>query len=439
MTDRSSFYRAGLAALAAVIAFPAVASAQTRDASAGRTHRPGARSATLPRIPLAQFQNRLLPHSIADDHGVALGGIGSDLYHEPGAPSDEFWAITDRGPNGTATVDGEDRTTFPVPTFDPTIVKVRAHQGTLKIVKALPIRARDGRPVTGLPNVPGREDAPYSIDGKTELSFNPDGIDSEGLVRTRDGGFWVAEEYGPSLLHLDRHGRVIKRYVPQGWPGQGSHSPIKANLPAILNKRTYNRGFEGLSISPDGRYLYAAVQSPLSNPDKKAYKSSRNGRILRFDLRKDEVTGEFAYRFEDVCAFDAESCGKQSEMKISALTALPDGRILVDERTDRVARLYSVDVRKATDILGSRWDDAATTPSFEASAEIPAGVTALPKSLAVDLASVPGLPGKIEGVALAGRRTLAVVNDNDFGLGTFGPDGRLVDSGVRTTLTFIRF
>ncbi|WP_207945114.1 esterase-like activity of phytase family protein [Actinomadura rubrisoli] len=427
MTDRSFLRPAVLAAGAVLCLVPGTAFAA----------HPKNDSAVLPRIPLAQFQNRLLPGSIADDRGVALGGVGSDLFHDKGDRPDEFWAITDRGPNGTVKVGGEEHVTFPVATFDPVIVKLRVRKNAVKVTRALPITNRAGRPVTGLPNVEGREEAPYEFDGKTRLAFNPDGIDSEGLVRTRAGEFWVAEEYGPSLLRLDRRGRVIERHVPQGWTGQGTSYPVKATLPAILNKRTYNRGFEGLTISPDGKSLYVAMQSPLSNPDKKTYKASRNGRILRFDLRSGKVAGEYVYRFEDVCSFDPASCGDQNEMKISGLAALDGHRVLVDERTDKVARVYTVDLRKATDILGSRWDDERTAPSLEKSAEVPAGVAALPKALTVDLAKVPGIPGKIEGIALAGRRTLAVINDNDFGLGTFGPDGRLIDSGVRTSITYV--
>ncbi|GAA3588505.1 hypothetical protein GCM10022419_083540 [Nonomuraea rosea] len=39
---------------------------------------------------------------------------------------------------------------------------------------------------------------------------------------------------------------------------------------------------------------------------------------------------------------------------------------------------------------------------------------------------------------LLDRRTLVVANDNDFGLGEFGADGRLVDSGVPSHIVTVR-
>ncbi|ARX88688.1 Tat pathway signal protein [Streptomyces alboflavus] len=66
----------------------------------------------------------------------------------------------------------------------------------------------------------------------------------------------------------------------------------------------------------------------------------------------------------------------------------------------------------------------------------------LRKRLVVDLGTVDGVPGKIEGVARVGNRTLALINDNDFGM-TDGPEafdkhGRLVDSGIETSVTYVR-
>lgn len=115
--------------------------------------------------------------------------------------------------------------------------------------------------------------------------------------------------------------------------------------------------------------------------------------------------------------------------------------ILIDG--GRAARLHRVVLRPWNDILGTAWDSTATTPSLEALPNpAAAGVPVLSKKLVVDLNTVPGAPKKIEGVAVVDSRTIAVINDNDFGMtdgaGAFGPDGRLVDSGVETTLVQIR-
>lgn len=43
---------------------------------------------------------------------------------------------------------------------------------------------------------------------------------------------------------------------------------------------------------------------------------------------------------------------------------------------------------------------------------------------------------------MTGRDTLALINDNDFGMtdgtGAFDADGRLVDSGIETSVTLLK-
>ncbi|GLX06095.1 esterase-like activity of phytase family protein [Microbispora sp. NBRC 16548] len=386
---------------------------------------------TLPAPALKQVQP-----SIADDRGVRLGGVGSGLF--PAGRAGEFWLVTDRGPNGQPTVDGEKRRTFPVPEFAPAIVRVALAGGTAKIKQYIPIVGASGKPVTGLSNQAGHDETPYTWDGRTVLPYNPSGLDVEDLVRTRDGDFWLVDEYGPSLVRVSPDGRVLERHIPAGLGLTGADYPVKETLPAILASRQQNRGFEGLAISSDQRTLYLAVQSPLPNPDKKAAKKSRFGRILTFDLRGRKVTGEYPYQFEDVTTFDPKVNGDQSEMKISGLAYAGRDRLLADERTDNVARVYAIDLAKATNLLGGPYDDPKTTPSLEALTGA-SGLRLPAKSLVLEPnALVPSLPGKIEGLAVLGPRTIALANDNDFGLGDFGPDGRLVDSGVPNRLVVVR-
>ncbi|WP_405954239.1 esterase-like activity of phytase family protein [Streptomyces phaeochromogenes] len=396
-------------------------------------------SATLGDIPLGTFSNALLPGTVGDDRGVDLGGIGSDIY--PAGRKGEFWTVTDRGPNGQIKVAGEKRRTFPVPGFDPAIVRIRVSGGTVKVLDAIPITTSSGKPVTGLSNQKGRDEAPYSYDASTPLSYNPNGLDTEGIVRAEDGSFWLVDEYGPSLVHVSSRGKILTRYVPKGLGLTGADYRVVEALPAVLLHRKINRGFEGLAQLPGGD-LVMAVQSPLSLPDTDAGEASLTTRLLRFSTKKRAVTAEYAYRFDPVNVVDPSE-DDTSELKISSVVAVGRDRLLVEERTDKAARLQVVKLTRGADILGDKWDDDTTSPSLEQLDDPAAsGVPVLRKRLVVDLGTVKGVPGKIEGVARVDHDTLALINDNDFGM-TDGPEafdaqGRLVDSGIETTVTYVR-
>ncbi|MFD9329344.1 esterase-like activity of phytase family protein [Streptomyces sp. NPDC060065] len=397
------------------------------------------RTATLGDIPLGTFSNSLLPGTVTDDRGVDLGGIGSDIY--PAGRKGEFWTVTDRGPNGQIKVAGTKRRTFPVPGFDPAIVKIRVSGDTVKVLDAIPITTSGGKPVTGLPNQAGRDEAPYSYDAQTPLTYNPNGVDTEGIVRAEDGTFWLVDEYGPSLIHVSARGKVLTRYVPKGLNLTGTDYPVVEALPSVLLHRKINRGFEGLALLPGGD-LVVAVQSPLSLPDGDAGDASLTTRLLRFSPKKRAVTAEYAYRFDPVNVVDPSE-DDTSELKISSVVAVGRDKLLVEERTDKAARLQTVKLTSSANILGGLWDSDTTSPSLEQLDDPAAsGVPVLRKSLVVDLGTVDGVPGKIEGVARVDDDTLALINDNDFGMtdgtGAFDAQGRLVDSGIETTVTYVR-
>ncbi|HEY7168550.1 MAG TPA: esterase-like activity of phytase family protein [Candidatus Binatia bacterium] len=378
--------------------------------------RPGVISVhTFPSIPLAEAQNRKLPGTIQNDHKILLGSVGSDLWHGPGEPQDEFWMMTDRGPNGQIKVDGKNRRTFWVPEFDPMILHVKTEGKTIRILETIPIVGQSGKPVTGLPNLKDLDEIPYDYSGQKVFPFNVNGLDTEGLVRTRAGDFWIAEEYSPSLVHLDRTGKVLKRYVPLGLKLPGADYPIVEALPAIYSKRKINRGFEGLAISSDEKTLYAVLQSPLHNPDKAIGDASRNTRVVVFDIISEKVTAEYVYRFDVASEFERNPKTPPDEMKLSGVAFVNPATLLILERTDLVAKLYSVSFATATNILASKWDDTKTLPSLEAIEDLQsAGVHSLPKALVLDLSRFKETPDKVEGITLVGPDTVAISNDNDF-------------------------
>lgn len=395
---------------------------------------------TFPDTPIKDFQNKSLNNSIVNDRKVLLGSVGSDLWHGPADPRDEFWMVTDRGPNGQIAVDGRNRRTFWLPEFNPTIVRVKAEGQTLRILDAVPIVGRSGKPVTGLPNLKGVDETPYNYSAQEVLPFNPNGLDTEGLVRTSTGDFWLAEEYSPSLVHVDRTGKVVKRYIPEGLKLEGADYPVAHALPAIYGKRKINRGFEGLALSADEKTIYVALQSPLLNPDPKTGNASRNTRVLIFDIAGEKVTAEYVYRFDASKEFDPNPKNTPDEMKLSGVIAVNPTTLLILERTDLIAKLYSVDITQATNILGSKWNDAKTAPTLEALADpSSAEVRVLPKSLVIELNSLAGLPEKIEGIALLDQKTLAVVNDNDFDSeeSKYDSEGNNLGKGKKTQLLVI--
>ena len=370
---------------------------------------------TFPDTPIKDFQNKLPPKSVPNDRKVLLGSVGSDLWHSAKDARDEFWMITDRGPNGQIAVEQRNRRTFWVPEFNPTIVRVKTEGKSIRIVEAIPIVGQSGKPVTGLPNLKDFDETPYNYSAQEVLPLNPNGLDTEGLVRTSAGDFWVADEYSPSIVHVDRTGKVLKRYIPVGLNLEGTDYSVAKVLPAIYGKRKINRGFEGIALSTDEKTLYLVLQSPLLNPDRKTGDLSRNTRVLVFDIGGEKVVAEYAYRFDVSKEFDPNPKNTPDEMKLSGVVVLNPTTLLVLERTDLVAKLYSVDMTKATNILNTPWSDPKTTPTLESLAD-PATteVRALPKTLILDLSSIEGMPEKIEGIALIDRNTIAVANDNDF-------------------------
>jgi hypothetical protein len=364
-------------------------------------------------------------------------GIGSALFHMPGEPADEFYALTDRGPNvdcsaseaitgmTTAQACGGDQKAklFPRPDFVPSIVKVKLNEdGTFVTTEWMPLKDTAGKTITGLSNPlkAAKTEAAYDKDGK-QLPFDPNGLDTEGVVRLKDGTFWLGEEYGPSLVHVAADGKIIERLVPAGLEGDLSGATYKVigALPAILMKRQLNRGIEGIALAPDESALYTIVQNPLANPDAEAYKKAVATRILKLDLKSQQVVGEYVYALDPAESFKSDKSDKQSDVRISELTAVGLDKLIVLERVAKTTKLQAIDLSTGTNILGTDWDKAETTPSLEqlAGADLVAkGITPVVKKLWLDSSEHAELPEKVEGVAIMDGKDLVLINDDDFGI-----------------------
>lgn len=365
-------------------------------------------------------------------------GLGSGLARRYGDDPNRFFAIGDRGPNlkvklavkryGVEALRSlkkiEGAKIMPALEHGPAITELRIEGTSIKLARTFPLCGDDGAPLTGLP-VPGSIGAEcepiFSLAGDP-LGTDPSGLDSEGLIALADGGFWVGDEYGPSLLKLDAEGRVLVRWVPQGTAELygGATYEVADVLPPLASARRLNRGFEALGMSEDERWLFLAFQSPLAHPDRAAHERSCNVRIWQLDAETGALEAEFVYPLDPPSAFLRDVAKgepfEQCDVKVSELVTLGEARLLVLERGSSSTKLFRVDLCAPSP--ASLCDPAARPTMEQMSADecAAAGVVLLEKTLVLDTDLAPEITPDLEGMIRLGPRELLLVNDNDFGI-----------------------
>ncbi|CAN7275251.1 esterase-like activity of phytase family protein [Paenibacillus sp. LjRoot153] len=367
--------------------------------------------------------------------GIKMG-VGSSLTHLPGDPDNVFYTTADRGPNGQPTINGKTVRTFPLPDYTPTIYKIEVSKGEINILDKFPLKLSGTDPVsgkatiTGLPNIKGRDEEPYDAKGEKVLAYDPYGLDIEGLAyNPKDDTFWISDEYGPSIVHVKRDGTIIERIVPKGWSSQVAASlvPSRETLPEMYNKLRQNRGAEAVGITPDGKYMFMAMQNALRNPDK-AMDNSRQVRIIKFELATLNPIAEFVYVLEDAKQFKELT---QGDIVISDMVVVNENTLLIDERDKfsgdkaQLKRIYAIDLSTATNIIGKYDTTAAAGKTIEqmTTADLKAsGILPTTKRTVLDAVAFKFPYEKIEGVSLINGDTLAITNDNDFGIDSKTPE-----------------
>ena len=293
---------------------------------------------------------------------ILLGGFSGLMLDEDikSASSTElhFRTITDRGPNGFQV---EKDRPFLLPEFSPQIVqlKVDTEKLTYEIESTLPLKKKNGKPITGLPNV-RTEENPVDSFGFI-YSLDSEGLDTESLVSDGEGGFWVGEEYAPSLVHFNNQGVMLRRLMPFN------------ELPKMYAERKTNRGFEG--IAKDGNKLFGFLQSPLPSDGQFA-------RIVEVDLETMKTSGEYFYDFN------------KGLDKIGDAISLGHDQFLVVEQNGKKGPDSKKYIYKIT-LNGTD--------------------NHVKKELILDLGQTPFKDiEKVEGITVIDQKHIVLVNDNDF-------------------------
>ena len=146
----------------------------------------------------------------------------------------------------------------------------------------------------------------------TERLLTGGDIDPESLDRAANGDLWVGDEFGPWILHFDANGVLLDR--PFEIPGVRSpNNPWLNGAPA---SHPNSRGFEAMAMTPDGKYLYAALEgATVADPDQ------NRRHVYEFSIGDESLTGRtWEYRTS------------QPAYMVSDMAALDEHRLVLIER-----------------------------------------------------------------------------------------------------------
>jgi hypothetical protein len=311
------------------------------------------------------------------------------------------YGLPDRGWNTNGTQNTIPRVHIFEITFNPTpdasLARPSAPNLEFAYRRTVLLSGPDGKPMTGLdpdftgglayPGFPSMPAATYPGDG-----FGGAGpgdkrlaLDAEGLVVEEDGSFWISDEYGPFVFKFNARGRMVAAIRPPDAliPVRGNQTSYNSNTPPIYDReqvpkpadpdhgRQNNQGFEGLTISPDGKDLWVMLQSAARQEGGAAASKRRVTRLLKYRLKtKRDGTVESSYDAEYAVplpifanADQATRVAAQSEIHY-----VSDEQFLVLARDSAVGRgqkdplsryrhIDVVDISSGTNIKGPKFDD----------------------------------------------------------------------------------
>ncbi len=353
-----------------------------------------------------------MPADLKDKFGETFGSFsaftfqpGSWQRNANGSYSGTLFAQPDRGYNAAGTTNYVPRFNKITVAFTPAPSGATAqNQVSLTLADTIKFTESDGTPMTSLDPTSsgtgtraGLPAMPQAFNGRLSL-------DAEGIVVNADGSIWVSDEYGPYIFRFTADGRLTSAIRPpeaitpkrggadsfaSNNPGPGQAAPVPANP---TTGRQNNQGLEGLSVSPDGRTLFALLQSAARQDGGTGGTGPRrHTRLLAYDLT---VAGNPTLKGEYVVPLPTYSLGAATLVPAqSEMLAINNTQFLVLARdgsgrgvanpTSLYRSILVYDISGATNIAGTAYD--TTTTPIAPGGVLVAGIVPATSAVLVDM------------------------------------------------------
>jgi outer membrane autotransporter protein len=249
-----------------------------------------------------------LPADLHDFNGETLGsfsGLAIDLKSwrrgADGSYSGTLYTLPDRGPNnigGLTTTNYAGRLNKLTVNFQPytgtAALASSTQQGTLTQSGGFLFRDSTGQLFTGRDPQAGiivRDGISYPSPPAGDVGAGKIALDAEAVSFLGDGSFYIGDEYGATVYYFDASGKQIGAIqanpdlLPRVNGGVNFNGTNDSPLVPGSTGRRSNQGLEGVSVSPDGKRLFAVLQSATlqDNPTNVAVRRN-NTRVLVYDI-----------------------------------------------------------------------------------------------------------------------------------------------------------
>lgn len=174
-----------------------------------------------------------------------------------------------------------------------------------------------------------------------------------------------------------------------------------------------NLAFEALTLSADGKALYAATENALAQDGAKAtLEAGSPSRVIALDLASGQPTAEYIYETNPIAIAPTATTGDIfNDNGVSEFLTLDDGRFLVVERS------FASGVGNQINFFAASLDGATDINGQEKAA---ADAVAITKEPAFTLAEgdfgldIDNIESLTFGPEVDGKKTLVIASDNNF-------------------------